>query len=541
LGLLYTAIFTIAAVAALLFEQAGVMVIAASGSFTGGHSFQRNLRAVVGKLHRIVQLGAAEAALLAVAVLPLGLLAVQAYVLLLSQHDIHFYLKERPPAFWLAAGIGTILLVAALGVGIWLCVRWALALPIVLFENQGARAAMRASRERVRGVAWRVGIILLGWLIGVGLFGIVAEAVFRLIAGAVLAHAGATRIVLIIFFLLTQGTLVATLSFILVVGLGLIIRQLYVLRCEELGVVNPDALELRGIKRSISPWNWRIAWLSLPLFLLAPLALWISLSRYTADRPLAKVTAHRGHARAAPENTLSAMQKAIESGADYVEMDVQLTRDGRIVLLHDRDLKRVAGDSRRLNELSYDEVRRLDVGRWFAPAFSDERVPTLAEVIKLCRGKIRMNIELKVFGPDLRLAQAVAALIHEQELESECIITSLNYESLQAARRHDPRMRTGLIVAHALGDLSRLDVDALSVRTDFLSDALLRSAHRQGKEVHVWTVNDQSQMLRLMKRGVDNIITSDPDLAISARRDWADRTGTERFVMASRLLLGLEN
>jgi glycerophosphoryl diester phosphodiesterase len=79
------------------------------------------------------------------------------------------------------------------------------------------------------------------------------------------------------------------------------------------------------------------------------------------------------------------------------------------------------------------------------------------------------------------------------------------------------------------------------VRTDFLSDELLRSAHRQGKEVHVWTVNDRAQMIRLMKRGVDNIITSDPDLGIRARQDWADRTGTERFVMASRLLLGLNN
>jgi glycerophosphoryl diester phosphodiesterase len=399
---------------------------------------------------------------------------------------------------------------------------------------------MRASRERVRGIAWRVGIILLGWLIAVGLCGLVAEAVFRLIAEAVLEHAGTIRIVLIILLLLAQGVLVGTLSFILVTGLGLLTRQLYVLRSEQLGVV--DALEtVPGMQRPISPWNWRIAWLSLPLFLLAPFALWISLSRYTAERPVVKVTAERGNARVAPENTLSAMRKAIESGADYVQMDVQFTRDGMIVLFHDRDLKRVAGDSRRLDELSYDELRRLDVGRWFAPTFTGERVPTLAEVINLCRGKIRMNIELKFFGPDLQLAQAVAALIQDQKLESECLITSLSYEALRAAKRHDPHLRTGLIVAYAFGDLSRLDVDALCVRKDFLSDQLLRSAHRQGREVHVWTVNDQAQMIGLMKRGVDNIITRDPDLGIRARQDWADRTGTERFVIASRLLLGLKN
>src|SRR5262249_39204097 len=160
-----------------------------------------------------------------------------------------------------------------------------------------------------------------------------------------------------------------------------------------------------------------------------------------------------------------------------------------------------------------DEVRRLDVGSWFAPAFAAERVPTLAEVINLCRGRMRLNIELKFFGPDRRLAQKVVDLVREQNFESDCLITSLNYDALLEVKRHNPRLRTGLIVAHALGDVSRLEVDALSVRADFLSDELLFAAHRLGREVHVWTVNDPGQMTRLMKRGVDNILTSDPDLA----------------------------
>jgi glycerophosphoryl diester phosphodiesterase len=234
------------------------------------------------------------------------------------------------------------------------------------------------------------------------------------------------------------------------------------------------------------------------------------------------------------------MRKAIDSGADYAEMDVQRTADGVVVLLHDRDLKRVAGVSRRLADLSYDEVRKLDVGSWFGPAFAGERVPTLAEVINLCRGKIRLNIELKFFGPDRRLAQTVADIVREQDFEANCLITSLNYDALRAVKRHNPRLRTGLIVAQALGDVSRLKVDALSVRADFLSDELLRAARRHGKEVHVWTVNDARQMARMMKRGVDNLITSDPDLAIGVRAEWASLTETERLVLASRLLLGLD-
>jgi glycerophosphoryl diester phosphodiesterase len=541
LGLLYAALVGTAAMAALLFEQAGILVLTALAQSVERPPFKQAVRAVVRSALRIVQLGAVQAGLLALALVPFVLPAVLTYVLLLSEYDIYFYWNERPPVFWVAAGVGGALLLAALAVAALLYVRWSFALPILLFENQSARAALRGSRERVRGVGWRVGFILLGWLAGVLLLGAAVEAGFRLSAAYVLAAAGERPIALILLLLLAQAGLVATLSFALVFGLGLVTRRLYLQRSEQLGLVprnGPQAVP--GTEKPISPWNWRLALLWLPFLVLPPLTLWVSLSRYLPERPPVRVTAHRGHARAAPENTLSAMRKAIASGADYAEMDVQQTADGKVVLLHDRDLRRVAGLSRRLDELTYDEVRRLDVGSWFGPAFAGERVPTLAEVIRLCRGKIRLNIELKFFGPDRRLAQAVADIVREQDLESDCLVTSLSYDALLEAKQHNPRLRTGLIVAHALGDVSRLDVDALSVRADFLSDDVLRAAHRLGREVHVWTVNDARQMARLMQRGVDNIITSDPDLAIRVRGEWASLTGPERLVLASRLLLGLE-
>jgi glycerophosphoryl diester phosphodiesterase len=540
-GLLYAALVSTVAVALLLFEQAGVMALVALTGSIERPPVKQMFRAAVGNSLRIVQLGAVQAALLALALVPFVLLAVLTYRMLLSEHDIYFYLKDRPPVFWLAAGIGSLLLLAALCVGMWLYVRWAFALPILLFEKQRPRAALRASRERVRGVGWRVGFILLGWPLGVLLLGVALEAGFRHFAAAVLDNAGERPVAQILLLLVAQAGLFAALSFVLVVGLGLVTRRLYVLRSEHLGLFRPDGWETApSLERRAASWSRRLAWLSLPLFLVVSLALWADLSRYLTDRPRVRVTAHRGHARAAPENTLSAMRKAIESGADYAEMDVQQTADDVVVLLHDRDLKRVAGDSRRLDELSYDDVRKLDVGSWFGPAFAGERVPTLAEVIDLCRGRIRLNIELKFFGPDRRLAPEVARLIRKQGFESDCLVTSLNYDALLEVKRHNPRLRTGLIVAQALGDVSRLEVDALSVRADFLSDDVLRAAHRHGKEAHVWTVNDARQMTRQMKRGVDNIITSDPDLAVRVRGEWASLTEAERLVLASRLLLGLE-
>jgi glycerophosphoryl diester phosphodiesterase len=539
-GLVYAALFGTATVSLLLFEQAGVMALAAWAGRPERPPFRQALRSAFRKSLRIVQLGAVQAALLALALVPFVLLAVLTYVFVLSEHDLYFVWKDRPPAFWLAAGIGGLLLLGALTAGAVLYVRWAFALPILLFENQFSRAALRASGERVRGAGWRVGSLLLGWLAGVFLLGAGLEAGFRLFAAAVLDHVG-ERPLTLVPLLLAKAGLAATVSFVLVVGLALLTRRLYLLRSEQLGLSPRDRYApASGPGESLSLWGRCLVWLSLLLFLLAPVTVWTSLSGYQRDYPPVQVTAHRGHARAAPENTLASMRKAIESRADYVEMDVQLTADGEVVLLHDSDLVRVAGVSRRLDELSYREVRQLDVGSWFDPTFSGERVPTLAEVIDLCRGKVRLNIEMKFFGPDRRLSRKVADIVREQGVEPDCLVTSLNYDALREAKRHNARLRTGLTVAHAVGDVSRLEVDALSVRADFLSDEVLRAARRHGREVHVWTVNDAREMTRLMKRGVDNIITSDPDLAVRTRDEWASLTGAERLVLASRLLLGLD-
>lgn len=547
-GLLYAALFSTVSVALLLFEQAGIMVLVAPAGSVEHLSFKWMLLAALVKTLRVLKLGAVKVALLALTSAPFVLLAVLTYGLFLSRHDIYFYLKVRPPAYWLAAVIGVVLLLAALAAGILLYVRWAFALPILLFEEEPARAALRASRGRVRGAGWRIGSILLGWQIGALLLGIVLEAVFRLFASAVLEGAGERPIALIALLLVAQGGLLAALSFVTVVGLALLTRRLYLVRSERPGPSRPDGPAAPPVVEGpASPRARRLGSLSLALaclglagITLAPLALWAELPRHLEGPPPVRVTAHRGHSRAAPENTLGAIQKAIDSGADYAEVDVQRTADGVVVLLHDRDLKRVAGIPRRIGELSFREVREMDVGSHFGPTFAGERVPTLADVIRLSRGRIRLNIELKYHGPDRKLAREVGRLVREQGFESECLLTSFNYNALLELKRHDPRLRRGLIVAHALGDVSRLEVEALSVRADWLSDELLRSAHRAGQEVHVWTVNDARQMTRLAKRGVDNIITSDPDAMIRARGEWASLTGAERLLLASRLLLGLD-
>lgn len=527
-GLLYAAVFAVVAVAALLIEQAGILALAA----TSGPA-PAALRTAVRTVPGLVTLGGVKVVLLAVTAVPFVALAGATYVIFLSWHDINFYLAERPPAFWLAATIGGVLLLAGGGVGVWLLVRWSLALPIVLFERLSAAAALRASRDRVRGAGWAVGRMLVGWHLVAWLAGAALEAGLLAVAARLLGDADERSVLWLVALLAAQAGLIATVSFITVVGQALLTRQIYLARSEGVAVSatdEPQASKRRPIQA--------LAVVGLTV-VVAPLAVWLDLRSHLAVAPPARVTAHRGHSLAAPENTLSAVRKAIDSGADYAEIDVQLTADGSVVLLHDRDLKRVAGDPRTLADLSLDQLKRLDVGRWFGPAFAGERVPTLAEVIDLARGKIRLNIELKAYGNDLPLAVAVAGVVCDKQFEDDCLVTSFSLTALTEAKRRDPRLRTGLIVARGLGDLSRLDIEALSVQADWVSDDLVRAAHRRGQEVHVWTVNDARQAARLLKRGADNLITDDPDLLIPVRDQWAAVSGPERLVLAARLLLGL--
>src|SRR5262249_16507192 len=135
-GLLYAVLFSTATVALLLLQQAGIMVLVELTGSVERPPVKQMLLAVFLKTLRVAQLGAGKVALLALTFFPFVLLAVLTYGIFLTRHDIYYYWTDRPPVFWLAAGIGVLLLLAALGTGMWLYVRWALALPILLFEKQ---------------------------------------------------------------------------------------------------------------------------------------------------------------------------------------------------------------------------------------------------------------------------------------------------------------------------------------------------------------------------------------------------------------------
>jgi len=227
-----------------------------------------------------------------------------------------------------------------------------------------------------------------------------------------------------------------------------------------------------------------------------------------------EITAHRGSSRTAPENTIPAIEAAVEEMADSVEIDVQMTADGVVVLGHDASLKRVAGVNRSIASMTFEELEKLDVGSWFSSEYAGTRIPSLSEVLELCSQKTSLNIEIKYVGKNSELPEKTAEMVREYGMENQCVITSTNLSYLKRVKEALPEIRTGYIISAAYGNFySSEDVDFISIRSGFVTSALMQNAHEQGKAVYAWTVNAKSELERLTLLGVDGIITDRPVLA----------------------------
>lgn len=226
------------------------------------------------------------------------------------------------------------------------------------------------------------------------------------------------------------------------------------------------------------------------------------------------VAAHRGASNIAPENTMSAIEKAIDSMVDYVEIDVQETKDGVVILMHDSNLKRTTGLDAEISEINYRDIIKLDAGSWFSEEYKGEKIPTLYEVMELTKNKIKLNIEIKLHGSERNLIQSVVRLIEQYDMEDDCIVTSFQSSAIKEVKALNENIRTGYILKAAYGDFSELEyADALSVHHSFTTSMLVNDAHDAGIDVYVWTVNTEIKMKNMISNGVDMIITDVPELA----------------------------
>jgi glycerophosphoryl diester phosphodiesterase len=177
----------------------------------------------------------------------------------------------------------------------------------------------------------------------------------------------------------------------------------------------------------------------------------------------AEVIAHRGASASAPENTLAAVKQAIIDQADWVEIDVQETVDGDVVVFHDSDFMKLANSDLKIWDATRKELAQVDIGSHFEPRFSVERVPTLRQVLASAKGKIRVIIELKYYVHDQHLEQRVAEIIEAEQMQSNIIIMSLKSDKVQKMKALRPEWQVGLLTSAALGNLSNSEADFLAV------------------------------------------------------------------------------
>lgn len=225
------------------------------------------------------------------------------------------------------------------------------------------------------------------------------------------------------------------------------------------------------------------------------------------------ISAHRGDTENAPENSLPGVQSAISKGIQSVEIDIQLTKDNVAVLNHDATLNRMAGLNKSVNELTYEEINKLSIGRDAEGA--PIPVATLEQVLTEAKGRIKLLLDLKPHGASEPLVREVIRLIHAYEMENDVYIQSFDSSMLRQIRALSPDIRIGQIMYFAVGDLSSLDVDFYTVEQVMVTKQLVNRAHASGREVWVWTVNGRHNLKEMLKYQVDGLITDTPSLAQS--------------------------
>ncbi|OME79477.1 glycerophosphodiester phosphodiesterase [Paenibacillus sp. FSL A5-0031] len=405
--------------------------------------------------------------------------------------------------------------------GVYTILRWIFVLHFIMIEDKSIRVAIRSSLLLTKGK--RLSIFVNLFLLNVFVFAlgfVVISSVAYLpawldinVLKAVSNH-----------YSLTLTTVLTYMFTLLLVPINIIfLTRLFYHFKRTRGVMPRDQLRLfkngwvgpleqrlmtflKGRTRK------RVLYSSILAAYLA-LALFVS---YAANDQLVYVkwsvllSAHRGDTLVAPENSLEAIRSSVAQSIDAVEIDVQMTKDGVVVLNHDYNLQRMAGVPKRVSELDYEEIARLNIAKAGGEPDEIVRIPMLSEVLGEVLGKSKLIIDLKPYGSGEQLAEHVVALIEQFDMVQDCYIQSFDRSTLQHIRSLNPEIKIGQILYFALGDLSLLDVDFYTIEQIMLTEQLVERAHKKGREVWVWTVNSERNLKEVLKFEIDGIITDYP-------------------------------
>ncbi len=237
------------------------------------------------------------------------------------------------------------------------------------------------------------------------------------------------------------------------------------------------------------------------------------------------IFAHRGASAHAPENTIAAFELALAQNADAIELDVKLSADGRVVVIHDPTVDRTTGSRGRVKDLTLSQLRSLDAGSFFSEKYRGEKIPTLEEVFETVGKRTFINVELTNYNtPRDELVETVCTLVKKFGLQDRVLFSSFFASNLSKAFGYLPGVPRGLLALNGLlGAWARSfgfafgTYQALHPNLKDVTQQQIQRVHRLKRRIHVWTVNGADDMRRLFHWGVDAIFTDDPQLAVKVR------------------------
>jgi glycerophosphoryl diester phosphodiesterase len=511
-------------VAALVLLAAGGPVLILSEAAGGREApLPAVLARVLRSLPRAAVRGAIRLTVLIALALPLGALALGVVGALALAPFGGLELDLILPDNFIATSVAIGGVLAAGIAALFLAIRWSFCLHLFLVEERPLGASLAASTADVRGAAWDLTrLYVAGGLANAALVAAVALLLggWHWLALDVLGVQRLLGIDLALALLLAIDGVVLTGIVLLTTAAGIaLVTGEYARRRRAAGRPLDAGPALGPVGEALpGPGRFRVA---LVLLLALGIGTALTLPAVLADREGltrgVRVTAHRGNSSVAPDNTLASVQAAIEARADFAEIDVQEAQDGTLVVVHDTNLKALAGVARNVYEMTGPELAGVDVGSRYGAAFASERMPTLDQMITLAKGRIGLNIELKVHGHETHLAASAIERIRSLGFERACVITSLDAQVLAQVRRLAPEIPIGIILSAFVGDVHALDVDFYSVNALLATNTFIRRAHRHGRDVHVWTINEDEKIRRVLDRFPDNIITDVPARVIEIR------------------------
>ncbi|EJR53049.1 hypothetical protein IIO_06066 [Bacillus cereus VD115] len=411
----------------------------------------------------------------------------------------------------------------------YLNLRWIFVLPIVVLEQKPFRTAARKSAALVKESFFKVLFFLVGFFISIGIVYIVFFGIYLLCLWGVYEFTNPEGT----FALLAESTisvfLTSTLylfSFIVTPFYIMAITRLYLQKVPVEDVLLEEGLDYSKTKADkcfFQKHRWKFISVYIVGIITSGMVVAFIVTFISNSYKEPIIMAHRGYISKGVENTKEAVQGAIDAKADYAEIDVLQTKDGELAVIHDLKLKRLANANVHVSDLTMDELRQLTLSQ---DGFSGQ-ISTLDEIIKLAKGKIKLNIEVKLHGGEKDFVNKVLKTIKDNEFEKQCVIQTLHYPLIKEFKRANSDIKVGYILYASRANLKNVKADFYVAEEYMLNKKLVKEARKLNKPIYVWTVNDMESLKAYYKLNVDGIITDYPEDARETIKELKEQEAEE--------------